>query len=109
MSLKMTDSSGQDAGYIPITKNCASAIEALIPMGVRYLWIDAVCINQSNIPEKQLQIPLMGEIYSQASLVAGHIYTDNVFPVGLLIHRMVPTFANGKEFNMSYAASFIIF
>jgi hypothetical protein len=109
MSLKITDSLGQDVGYIPITKNCASAIEALIPMGVRYLWLDAVCINQSDKPEKQLQIPLMGEIYSQASLVAGHLYTDNIFPVGLLIHKMVQALANGKKFDMSYAASFLIF
>lgn len=28
------------------------------------LWIDAICINQHNVAEKQKQIPLMGQIYS---------------------------------------------
>jgi Heterokaryon incompatibility protein (HET) len=56
MSLNLTNSFGQDLGYILLTQNCASAIEALLPMGVRYLWIDAICINQSDVLEKQLQI-----------------------------------------------------
>lgn len=33
------------------------------------IWIDAVCINQGDIYEKNQQIPLMGRIYSQASNV----------------------------------------
>ena len=36
---------------------------------IRTLWIDAICIDQSNIAEKQVQIPLMKEIYSTASRV----------------------------------------
>jgi hypothetical protein len=32
----------------------------------RYLWIDAICLNQKDGDEKAQQIPLMGEIYSQA-------------------------------------------
>lgn len=38
----------------------------------RSLWIDAICLNQSDDSEKALQIPLMGEIYSQADKV--HIW-----------------------------------
>jgi Heterokaryon incompatibility protein (HET) len=30
------------------------------------LWIDAICINQSNVAEKQTQLPLMGLIFSKA-------------------------------------------
>ena len=33
------------------------------------LWIDALCINQSGAKEKSHQIPLMRDIYSQASTV----------------------------------------
>jgi Heterokaryon incompatibility protein (HET) len=36
---------------------------------VRVLWIDLICIDQSNKKEKEDQIPLMKEIYSTASLV----------------------------------------
>ncbi|KAH7376795.1 heterokaryon incompatibility protein-domain-containing protein [Plectosphaerella cucumerina] len=32
-----------------------------------YLWIDAVCIDQANSDEKAAQIPLMGNIYTQAT------------------------------------------
>ncbi|KAI0121013.1 heterokaryon incompatibility protein-domain-containing protein [Xylariales sp. AK1849] len=35
----------------------------------RAIWADAVCINQKDTKEKELQIPLMGKIYSQASTV----------------------------------------
>ncbi|KAJ4865447.1 heterokaryon incompatibility protein (HET) domain-containing protein [Trichoderma breve] len=33
------------------------------------LWVDMICINQMDVAEKALQIPLMREIYSQASSV----------------------------------------
>jgi len=38
----------------------------------RSLWIDAICLNQVDSIEKAQQIPLMGEIYSQADKV--HIW-----------------------------------
>jgi hypothetical protein len=33
------------------------------------IWIDAICINQQNIHEKEKQLPLMGDIYSTAFTV----------------------------------------
>lgn len=33
------------------------------------VWVDAVCINQQDIAERNAQVSLMGEIYSQASQV----------------------------------------
>jgi Heterokaryon incompatibility protein (HET) len=35
----------------------------------RYLWVDALCINQNNLTEKSIQIPLMAEIYNHAENV----------------------------------------
>ncbi|KAN0113200.1 HET domain containing protein [Hyaloscypha variabilis] len=35
----------------------------------RSLWVDAVCIDQNNIPERNQQVPRMGMIYRQASRV----------------------------------------
>ena len=37
--------------------------------GWRLLWIDAICINQSDNAEKSLQIPMMDRIYSKAERV----------------------------------------
>lgn len=35
----------------------------------RYLWIDAICINQSNLKERNSQVPKMDRIYGQATNV----------------------------------------
>lgn len=35
----------------------------------RFLWIDAICLNQANREEKGIQIQKMGEIYTQARKV----------------------------------------
>ncbi|KAK0750227.1 heterokaryon incompatibility protein-domain-containing protein [Schizothecium vesticola] len=37
------------------------------------LWIDAICINQSDIDEKEDQVRRMGQIYSQAAGAIGYI------------------------------------
>ena len=92
------DGDGRD---LPITENCAAAIRALMPMGVRHLWIDAVCINQSDTSDKESQVPLMGEIYSQASLVVGHlrpvISLLGFAPVGRLIHKIIQSLHDGEK------------
>ncbi|PMD20019.1 hypothetical protein NA56DRAFT_705262 [Hyaloscypha hepaticicola] len=33
----------------------------------RCVWIDGVCINQSDIAEKNIQVPMMGQIYTKAA------------------------------------------
>lgn len=35
----------------------------------RYLWIDAICINQANVKEKNHQVEMMALIYGQAQRV----------------------------------------
>ncbi|KAM0248558.1 hypothetical protein ACHAQJ_009407 [Trichoderma viride] len=53
-----------------VTQNLYSALSALrLPDQDRILWIDALCINQSDTAEKGTQIPLMGEIYTNAARV----------------------------------------
>jgi hypothetical protein len=36
---------------------------------VRTLWVDALCIDQSNLEEKSRQVPLMDFIYGRAQIV----------------------------------------
>jgi Heterokaryon incompatibility protein (HET) len=43
----------------------------------RPIWIDAICINQDDDSEKNHQIPLMGEIYSNASQVLVWLGTNS--------------------------------
>ena len=60
--------------YLRITKSAHDALCAVTPLrGVKYIWIDSVCINQDSESDKLRQLPMMGEIYEGASLVTAHI------------------------------------
>lgn len=69
--------STQDVGFITCqgleVEVRANLVQALLQ--VRYineprtLWVDALCINQHDVPEKSVQVNMMGEIYSHASRV----------------------------------------
>ncbi|KAF2186380.1 heterokaryon incompatibility, partial [Zopfia rhizophila CBS 207.26] len=50
------------------TRNLHAALKRLrLPDKPRILWVDAICINQTNMVEKGHQVSLMGEIYSKTS------------------------------------------
>jgi Heterokaryon incompatibility protein (HET) len=49
-------------------KNLVAALEHLRYKDKnRVLWIDALCINQENIPEREAQVQLVAKIYSCTS------------------------------------------
>jgi len=47
-----------------ITRNLFGCLRVLTSNN--YLWIDALCINQSDNVEREIQVPLMGSIYTNA-------------------------------------------
>lgn len=48
----------------------AAALKALRDQNrPRYLWVDAICINQTNIKERNDQVPMMDQIYGNATNV----------------------------------------
>ena len=52
----------------PVTSNLHAALLRLrSEQSTRTFWIDAICINQSDIPERSMQVSLMGDIYGAAS------------------------------------------
>jgi hypothetical protein len=56
---------------VSVTRNLRSALEHLqYANTARILWIDALCINQSDIEEKGWQVQLMREIYQRAAFVS---------------------------------------
>lgn len=58
---------------LPITENVDQMLRYLRKRRkTRYLWIDAICLNQSDNDEKTHQVALMGDIYAQAKKV--HIW-----------------------------------
>lgn len=62
---------GNKSFQLPIRPNLDTALRRIrmdIPMdGSRFVWIDAVCINQCDLAEKNAQIPKMAMIYNRAS------------------------------------------
>jgi hypothetical protein len=57
-----------DGQTLLVTPNCESALRHLrLKRKDRVLWIDAVCVDQQSVREKNEQVPLMGEIYYSAT------------------------------------------
>jgi hypothetical protein len=55
---------------MPITQNLYNALQHLRKSDEsRILWIDALCINQSNVEEKGHQVAHMGQVFSNAEVV----------------------------------------
>jgi hypothetical protein len=60
-----------DQSLVSVTRNLHSALKHLrYEKTVRIIWIDAICINQSDDEEKSWQVQLMSEIYQRASFVS---------------------------------------
>lgn len=76
---------------IGVTKSLHSALLNLRQSGsARLVWIDQLCINQSDEKERSQQVRLMGQIYSQATAVViwlGDADTDTASVYGLL-HKL---------------------
>ncbi|KAJ4293619.1 hypothetical protein N0V90_008903 [Kalmusia sp. IMI 367209] len=69
---------------IEVTRNLFDALVAIRrPTTARLLWVDAICINQEDVEERNRQVALMASIYRQASRVLiwlGHGDTQYVDP-----------------------------
>lgn len=60
---------GVDGGSsLAVTRNLEEALQYLRYSDVRsrVLWIDAICIDQQNIPERSQQVARMGDIFTEA-------------------------------------------
>ena len=56
---------------VPVTRNLYSALKHLqYEKTARVIWVDALCINQSDNEEKGWQVELMREIYQRATFVS---------------------------------------
>jgi hypothetical protein len=54
---------------IVISATCLRIIDRLIAWARGFYWIDALCINQNLLEEKNMQLPLMGRIFGDAEYV----------------------------------------
>ncbi|ETS86089.1 hypothetical protein PFICI_04114 [Pestalotiopsis fici W106-1] len=72
---------GDEAHYqpVPATTNCQAALKGLrYSDRERLLWIDAICINQGSVKERNHQVQMMSKIYARASRVVVYLgeHTD---------------------------------
>jgi hypothetical protein len=59
---------------LEITANCRDALLALRRrFGKLTIWVDAICINQADVAERNSQVPLMEDVYAQAESVLAWI------------------------------------
>jgi hypothetical protein len=61
-----------DGNSFPVTPNLHSALRHLrskVKCDPAVLWVDAVCINQNNLDERNQQVAMMREIYASATQV----------------------------------------
>jgi hypothetical protein len=71
---------GDEIYEVPITSNLASALYQLRYKKKhkhRWLWIDALCINQKDHNEKNHQVPKMASIYNEAKNVCVWLGPEN--------------------------------
>jgi hypothetical protein len=57
---------------IPITKNCQLALNQIRKnrnVGRELIFVDAICINQDSVDERNHQVAIMGDIYSKSTRV----------------------------------------
>ncbi|KAF6805907.1 heterokaryon incompatibility protein het-6-like protein [Colletotrichum musicola] len=59
------------------TRNCWEMLRYLRPRrGVRIVWVDAICINQNDLEERQQQVAKMGLIYERTFRVVVYLGPD---------------------------------
>ncbi|KAJ4179794.1 hypothetical protein NW755_012190 [Fusarium falciforme] len=67
------------------TKNCWSMLRLMRPLkGCRMIWVDAICINQNDISERDAQVSKMSQIYSACRsvyLYLGATPTTQLYPL----------------------------
>jgi Heterokaryon incompatibility protein (HET) len=60
----------KNSGYLGVGAFLSKALAAFrLPSETRRIWVDALCINQKDVSERQSQVRLMGAVYGKAEHV----------------------------------------
>ncbi|KAF5026432.1 hypothetical protein F66182_1497 [Fusarium sp. NRRL 66182] len=85
-----------DNNQILVTPNCKAAMEHLrLRLRPRYLWIDAICVNQEDIQERNQQVAMMTEIYRLAGKV--HMWLGEETASARLAFEVLPVMAKAHD------------
>jgi hypothetical protein len=87
---------------LALTNNCRTALQRLqYNSRGRMLWVDAICIDQGSISERNHQVRLMREIYSRARQVLiwlGHGTADSSLALEYLSQFATGAKSKGPDF-----------
>ncbi|KAI1365553.1 HET-domain-containing protein [Xylaria arbuscula] len=88
---------------IPVSPNCHEMLGYLrYPDKPRTLWIDSICVDQSNAAEKSDQLKIMRDIYRAASLTVMFLGPHTENSQGLLAMTRQPGWPNPSANNASF-------
>lgn len=62
-----------DGCVIKVTSHLHEALRTLRSRHVSWIWVDAICIDQSNIAERNTQVPIMGRIFKQTKMTYAYL------------------------------------
>lgn len=83
-------------GMIRISRDLSAALHRFrYASALRWIWVDAICINQRDTAEKSIQIPLMTRIYRGASRVM--VWLGNRDEDALLLRRIKSLIRDAKR------------
>ena len=74
--------------------------------GVRFLWIDALCIDQSNVAERNHQVAMMSIIYAQASTVLVSLGADCALDLDGLDLKIARTYGTFNDFTAFFESPY---
>ncbi|KAG9191347.1 hypothetical protein G6011_09435 [Alternaria panax] len=72
-SLSKTIFLGPQYAMLPVTINCLAALRQFRTAADRTIWVDAICINQWDLKERDHQVSLMKNIYTSAARVLTYV------------------------------------
>jgi hypothetical protein len=87
-----------DGKSLKVPKSAWELLHALSSLyGDRFVWIDAICINQEDITERAAQIPLMDQIYSKAHRTI--VWPGDNFDSGMAARMLQRLFLANYQFD----------
>lgn len=89
-----------------VRENCHSALEYLFKhCRSDHIWIDSVCIDQTDMDEKPAQVSLMGQVYRQAAEVYAFVGAEADDSHFLFEQVHLETALNGHRTSLSVSES----
>lgn len=104
LSAAVTDTWQLAIPYHDLPQTIKDAIHVTRELGLRYIWVNAICIIQDNLKDKQEEIEKMSEIYERAYVTIAVARAKSVEEGFLHPVRQYETIAN-KGFKLPYRCS----